>query len=286
MAHPEGLDDRRRDRRLRLDLGDVLATRVLAARAPAARALEVHFQPIFDLPVEPGTAPFDQVGGVEALVRWNHPEFGLLSPGRFLPLVAESAAMVEIGRHVLDSACQAVAGRATRLAVNVADRELVDPGFVGGVVAAIDRSGVDPARLTLEIAEDAVIARGGRLSADLEPLTRLGVTVAVDGAGARWLTERGDHPDPAITAVKLDRRLIGRMVADRGVRAVVGALVDAERAAGRTVVANGVENNEQLALATDLGCSQAQGFLLGRPVEAARCWPDEEPARSTAGPHR
>jgi diguanylate cyclase (GGDEF)-like protein/PAS domain S-box-containing protein len=225
-------------------------------RALRQDRLVLHFQP--EVAVDGGA-----VTGYEALVRWDHPTRGLLDAAEFLPLAEETGLIGEIGAWALREACAAAARDGFAVSANVAAREIVDPGFVGTVAAALDDAGLAAEALCLEIGERAITAE---TVGTLRELAALGVRIALDdfGAAAGSLALLRDCP---IDVVKLHSALDG---------AVAAAVVGLARALGLQTVAEGVEREDQLAALPLLGYDRAQGFLLGAPG------PAPAPARAAA----
>ena len=225
--------------------------------------LVAYFQPQVALPGR-------QVVGVEALARWDHPEFGLISPTDFIPAAESSGLIAEIGHHMLDLAVQQAAawrasGRGLDVAVNVSPNQLADDDYCEDVSAVLDRHGLDPATLTLEITETQPIADVPAVIECLLHVRGLGVGVSIDDFGAGHSSLEQFRRLPA-SEVKLDQSIIQGPVDDAYAR-LSDVLVEA-RERGLRIVAEGVETHEQLALAERLGCDRAQGYLIGRPMAA------------------
>ena len=225
--------------------------------------LVAHFQPQVALPGR-------HVVGVEALARWNHPEFGSIAPINFIPAAESTGYISQLGHHMLELATRHVtAWRATGvqldLAVNVSPSQLADPGFCDDVVSVLERSGLPAASLTLEITETQPI---GDLTAAVECLEHLrdhGVGVSIDDFGTGHSSLEQFRSLPA-TELKLDQSIIQGPVDD--VHLQLADVLREARERGLRIVAEGVETPEQLALAEQLGCDRAQGFLIGVPVDA------------------
>ncbi len=223
-----------------------------------------HYQPLVDL--ESGG-----IVGVEALVRWCHPERGLLSPAVFMAMAEETGLIVPIGRRVLREACrQTREWQALRpgLAVNVnlSARQLQDAGLVDEVAGCLESTGLDPACLTLEITESVLLADDAAVARTLAGLKALGVGIALDdfGTGYSSLSHLERFP---VDVLKIDKRFVdglGNGQAPALTRAILG-LGDM---LGLKVVAEGVERPEQLRALRDLGCRWGQGYLFARPLPA------------------
>jgi diguanylate cyclase (GGDEF)-like protein/PAS domain S-box-containing protein len=240
----------------------------LSLRPALARdEFELHYQPRIDLRTM-------QLVGVEALIRWNHPEQGRVPPQQFIGIAEETGLIVPIGRWVLREACRQTRalidefGSPIRVSVNVSARQLAHPGFVEEVRAALDFAGLHPSSLELELTESALIEDLERTAAMLRELQALGVKLAVDdfGTGYSGLAYLRRLP---IDVLKLDRSFVlgddGRISAFEFVK----AFVDMAHALQMSVVAEGVETAEVLEFLRAASCDEAQGYLLGRPLPLA-----------------
>ncbi len=225
---------------------------------------ELHYQPVFS--VEGSTAV-----GAEALLRWRHPARGLLAPEHFLDVAEQSGLILPIGAWVLDEACRAAAtwpalgGRRVQLAVNVSAQQLLAGDFDTVVDGALARSGLDPAALVVELTESMM--QGDVAREMLRRLRERGVGVAIDdfGTGFSSLAYLRRFP---VDMLKIDRTFMAGVVEDERDAAIVRTIIAMARNLRLAVVAEGVETPAQLAFLGELGCDKAQGFLLGRPVEA------------------
>jgi len=229
--------------------------------------MEVYFQPQVQL--EDGS-----ICSVEALARWRHPRRGLLEPRDFIGLAEASGLIVELGRFVLYAACRQAAEWAETLseplpiAVNVSARQLDDENLPTTVSEALDASHLAPGLLGLEITETAVMNDPGRAQRVLTELHDQGVRLAIDdfGTGYSSLTHLKRLP---VDEIKIDRGFIDGVDRLGDDRSIVGAVVNMAKALDLRVVGEGVETREQAQALQEMGCSVAQGFLYGRPVEAA-----------------
>jgi EAL domain-containing protein (putative c-di-GMP-specific phosphodiesterase class I) len=254
------------------------------------RALErdefvVHYQPLV------GTTSGTTVG-YEALVRWQHPERGLLSPAHFLDVAEEAGLIVGIGEQVLRSACARAATWEARgghpapgVSVNVAARQLTDPGLTATVVDALTTSGLPAERLTLEMTETAIMTDPRVAGQTLRELRDQGLHLALDdfGTGYSSLTYLKRFP---FETIKIDQSFVAGLGTDADDTAIVGAVAGLARSLGLVSVAEGVETPLQLAALRNLGCDVVQGFLLGRPnadPESARVPGEAEGALPRAG---
>lgn len=212
-----------------------------------------------------------RIAGVEALVRWEHPDRGLVLPGEFIPLAEECGLINPIGRWVLREASRIAVDWADRregpldLAVNVSARQLRDDGLVDAVAEALAESGMPPERLCLEVTETALMDDRADGLAMLHALKDLGVRIALDDFGTGWssLTHLREVP---LDVVKIDRSFVRSATEEAADREIVHSVIQLGHALGFTVVAEGIEDDEQLRLLADLGCDQWQGYLCSAPV--------------------
>jgi diguanylate cyclase (GGDEF)-like protein len=235
-------------------------------RALHDNEFEVHFQPKADLRT-------GRVDAVEALVRWQHPERGLLAPGQFIPLVAQSGLIRPLTRYVLDATlAQAAtwrrAGHDIKVAVNVSAPDLMDARFPDHVLAALTRHAIPPERLQLEITEDTIIADPERMLDVLARLSEVGVGLSLDdyGTGRSSLAYLKRLP---IQELKIDRSFVMHLTADSQDATIVRSTINLAHSLRLRVVAEGVETAEAWAQLGDMGCELAQGYLVSRPQPAA-----------------
>ncbi|WP_282943765.1 putative bifunctional diguanylate cyclase/phosphodiesterase [Cellulomonas endometrii] len=228
-------------------------------------ALTVHFQPQVD-------ARSGRVVGAEALVRWAHPDRGLLPPAAFLDLAEGHGLMPRLTWHVLDQATRAasgwaLAGHDLRVAVNLSTSSLVLPGLLEVVDGALARSGLPPDRLVMEITETSLM-HDPDLAVDVtRRLAARGIGISIDdyGTGYSSLAYLNDLPAEEL---KLDRSFTARATTDPRTRAIVSGTVELAHHLGLRLIAEGVEDEATRALLDDLGCDRTQGYLHGRPVPA------------------
>jgi diguanylate cyclase (GGDEF)-like protein len=234
-------------------------------RAVQRGEFELCYQPVFDL-------RSNKITSFEALLRWHHPERGLVAPLEFMPIAEESGLIVEIGRRVLAEACSwfAVCGgdASHAISVNVSMRELQEPGYAAAVQAAI--GGAFPASaLILEITESAPLIDGPGTLASLRAVKELGARVALDdfGTGYSSLLNLSKLP---VDLLKVAGAFLQATEADGGKRAdLLAGIVGLGRHLGLTTIAKGIERPEQLDLLIELGCELGQGYLLSPPLTAA-----------------
>ncbi len=245
----------------------------------------LHFQP--KVRVSDG-----RVVGMEALVRWAHPERGLLLPDAFIPLVEKTVLLRPLTMHVLDEAlCQwrewANQGRRLDVAVNLSPRSLLDAQLPEQVAEVLDRWGVPPDFLTLELTESFLMAESARSTGVMERLSDFGITLAIDdfGTGYSSLSHLKRLP---IREIKIDRSFVMHMRDDSNDLMIVRATVDLGRNLGMRVVAEGVEDEETWRRLAEIGCDEAQGYLWSGPLPAHSFWewlhgPRETDANSSQG---
>jgi diguanylate cyclase (GGDEF)-like protein len=249
------------DAEMRTRAQEHLETAGALRHAIGRREFVVFYQPEVNLTT-------GDVIGVEALVRWQHPQRGCVAPGEFIPLAEETGLIVPLGAFVLEEACRQVAGWRRRspsplmlsLAVNLSARQLLAPDLSNIVRDALATSGLTPSSLCLEITESVLLDDAQASAKVLEALKAIGVRIAVDdfGTGYSSLIYLKRFP---VDVLKIDKSFIDGLVDDRQDRAIVSSVVDLARAFGLTTIGEGVETAEQLALLRALGCEAAQGHL-------------------------
>ncbi len=227
--------------------------------------LRLAYQPIVAL-------DSGEVRSLEALVRWQHPERGLIAPGAFIPIAEATNLILPIGRWVLEQACRdAVAWNAGRpgppvpVNVNLSARQVVQPDVASTVADVLAATGAAPALVALEISETVLLEEDSSPGARLAELRALGVRVVLDDFGSGY-SSLGYLTRFPLDALKLDRSFAARLGEAREAAPVVRAVVQMGRALGLDVVAEGVEDEAQLRLLRATGCSLAQGFLFARPL--------------------
>jgi len=234
-------------------------------RALATDGLVVHYQPRVDLASR-------RIVGVEALVRWQHPERGMISPANFIGIAEECGIIEQLGRWVLSRACCEMgdivrgmpAGEIFHVAVNVSARQFLGVDFVAIVRSVLDETGFPASALELEITESTLQATERSLSI-LHDLENLGVAVSIDdfGTGYSSLSVLRDLP---IQRIKIDRSFIVDLPASQNQRAVVEAIVALSRAMSMQITVEGIEYAAQATILLELGCQEGQGYLFARPL--------------------
>jgi diguanylate cyclase (GGDEF)-like protein/PAS domain S-box-containing protein len=238
-------------------------------RALERDEFEIHYQPLLEL-------RRDRLVGFEALLRWKHPTRGLLGPGEFIDLAEDAGLIVPIGAWVLETACaqavqwqQASADAAETdplvINVNLSPRQLADPTFPGTVAAIVARTGIQASSVCLEITENTLMHRTDSVLAVMHALRRQGLHFSIDDFGTGYSSLAYLRRFP-VESLKIDRSFVDGLGQEVGDTSIVEAVVNLAHTLGLSAVAEGVETPEQLRVLRAIGCDQAQGFLLGRPI--------------------
>ncbi|MGH8291977.1 MAG: putative bifunctional diguanylate cyclase/phosphodiesterase, partial [Gammaproteobacteria bacterium] len=227
--------------------------------------LELYFQPQMDFQ--------GQLIGAEALLRWNHPRYGLIEPQQFIPAAEETGLIHDIGEFVLVSACRylrdwndAATVTPPRLAINVSPWQLATPGFARKVKRSLARSGIEPARLTLEITESAVLQDIAEVTRTILDLSVLGVRFSIDDFGSGYAALASLKRLP-LHELKIDRMFVSEMRVDAPDQFISTIITMAENM-GLYVIAEGVETEAQRDALVALGCPGYQGYLISKPLNA------------------
>jgi diguanylate cyclase (GGDEF)-like protein/PAS domain S-box-containing protein len=231
--------------------------------ALAEGQFELYYQPLFSLGA-------DRVMGCEALLRWNHPTRGMVSPGDFIPLAEEIGLINALGEWVLREACREAAGwpQHVRLAVNLSPAQFRDKHLVGTVVSALAASGLPAERLELEITESVLLQDSVGNMSILHDLKALGVRISMDdfGTGYSSLSYLRSFP---FDKIKIDQTFVRDILDDADALAIIKAVLDLGASLGITTTAEGVESVEQLDELRRQGCGEIQGYFISRPKPAA-----------------
>jgi len=233
-------------------------------RALVERTLEVHYQPIYGL-------SDSMIRGFEVLVRWNHPDRGMISPEEFIPIAEQTGLIHELGRQVLREACVQCQtwnhefGKRLSVSVNVSAHQFADPGLLAMVVKTLDETRLHPSLLKLEITESVLLSGYERVGEVLSGLRDLGIVICLDdfGTGYSSLSYLLNFP---IEIVKIDKSFVSHLDREYARAEMVRSIIQLTRKLHMEVVAEGVETVEELARLEEFNCDMVQGYLLSRPM--------------------
>jgi EAL domain-containing protein (putative c-di-GMP-specific phosphodiesterase class I) len=236
----------------------------LDLRAALERSeFEVHYQPILNLSA-------GHIVCFEALVRWRHPQRGLVPPAGFIALAEETGLIVPIGNLALNIACRDAVRwpKEISVAVNLSPVQFKDRKLVGSVLSVLSESGLAANRLELEITESVLLQDNAATLATLHKLRDAGIRIAMDdfGTGYSSLSYLRSFP---FDKIKIDQSFVRELASSSDAMAIVRAVTSLGKSLGVSTTAEGVETNDQLLVLRSEGCSEAQGFLFGKPVPAA-----------------
>jgi len=250
------------------------ALEVLSLESSLRRALDrdefvLYFQP------KAGIAE-GSIVGVEALLRWSHPERGLIAPADFMPVLEETGLIVPVGDWVLKAVCQQIkawqrAGiRVVPVAVNLSPREFAAKDLEKSVMRVLGEHGVDPALIELEITEGSLMVNTEEVVGTLESLARLGIGISIDdfGTGYSSLSYLKRFP---LDALKIDRSFVKDITTDADDATITRAVISMAHSLGLKVIAEGVETESQLAFLAGHACDEVQGYYLAKPLPAEEC---------------
>ncbi len=222
--------------------------------------LEVNYQPLINLETE-------EIDGYEALLRWNHPVRGAVSPEVFIPLAEEMGLIDVVGQHVLRNACVEAAKWPSqyKLAVNVSPLQFRSGNLLNTLLQSLAWSGLDPSRLELEITEAVLMEQGEQTLSFIRRVREMGIGISMDdfGTGYSSLSYLLQYP---FTKIKIDKSFVLQLAKEPESRAVVRAIISLGRSLGLTVTAEGVEHADVLACLREEGCGQGQGYLFGKAM--------------------
>jgi predicted signal transduction protein with EAL and GGDEF domain len=235
-------------------------------RAIQREELELHYQPVVKL--RDGS-----VVAMEALLRWNHPERGLIGPLGFIPVAEESRLIVPIGRWVIEQACRQAAiwqqlnpdAAPVSVAVNLSARQIADPDLLSHIEGSVRANRIDPSTFWLELTETTLLDETSFVERSLEALKGLGVRLVLDDFGVGF-SSLGYLKRLPLSMIKLDRSFVENLTEGSHDAAIVRAVSQMADTIGIGVVAEGVETEEQMRMASKLGCGYAQGFHFAEPV--------------------
>lgn len=245
-------EEARRRRQLELDLRSAVRD----------GGFELHFQPLYSMAEQ-------RLKGFEALIRWHHPERGLVNPAEFIPLAEETGLIIQIGEWVIRDACAKAAQWPDDLsvAVNISPRQFGSPALAQAIVQALAAAGLPPSRLELEITESIFIGNVDRTLSVLHGLRSLGVRIALDdfGTGYSSLSYLRSFP---FDKLKIDQSFVRDLHSDAGAHAIIRAITTLAAALGIETLAEGVELASHMEVLRTEGCDMIQGYLISRPVPA------------------
>jgi EAL domain-containing protein (putative c-di-GMP-specific phosphodiesterase class I) len=235
-------------------------------RAVQENEFVLHYQPIIDLDSK-------RTAGVEALVRWQRPGVGLVTPGEFIHVTEDTGLILPLGLWVLREACRKVLAwrqanpdlASLKISVNVSPRQFAQPELVDNVAAIFRETGVDPSQVRLEITEGVTMGEPERAVRVLTALRELGVKLSLDDFGTGYSSLSYLHRFP-LDILKIDRSFVARI--DRDGLQIVQAILSLAQNLGMQVVAEGAETAEQVETLRSLGCRYAQGYYFSKPVDA------------------
>jgi len=239
-------------------------------RAVERGAFQVHYQPIVSLAT-------DEVAGFEALVRWERPGGGFVSPSEFIPIAEETGLIVEIGRMVLAESCrqmrewqqQSPANRALTVSVNLSGKQFLQPDLIGQVRRTLEETGLAPHSLKLEITESIMMENAEAASEMLVQLRGMGVQLSIDDFGTGYSSLSYLHRFP-VNILKVDRSFVMRMGEGGENSEIVRTILTLASNLGMEVIAEGIETPSQLSQLKGMGCAYGQGYIFSRPVSAER----------------
>ena len=219
------------------------------------------------------------VVGVEALVRWRHPELGIIAPSDFIPVAEECGLIVKIGRQVLRESCRQLAewtrlipGRPLAMTVNVSPRQIAEADFIAELREVLAATGIDPAALCLEVTESVMMSARQEVIRQLGEIRQLGIFIAIDDFGTEHSSLSRLREMPA-EVLKIDRSFIDGLSSEPGDTAIVSSILSLAYAMGKHTIAEGVEKREQAAMLLRMGCEVGQGYFFSRPVAAEEIVP-------------
>ncbi len=229
---------------------------------------ELHYQPLFDLKT-------NRVVAYEALLRWHHPERGLVPPSKFIPIAEETGLIIRIGRWVLEQACRMAMLRLqhglepVRFGVNVSVFQFAQPDFVTGVADVLRASGMDPHWLELEVTESIFMQDVADSARKITELRQSGISISIDDFGTGYSSFSYLQRLP-IDALKIDRSFVQDIGTLPNVISLLRAMASLAKSLGMRVVVEGIETEEQLRAVREIGCDEAQGYLFGMPAPAGK----------------
>jgi diguanylate cyclase (GGDEF)-like protein/PAS domain S-box-containing protein len=251
---------------MRERLGERVQMETAMRRALERREFVLYYQPQVDI-------ASGRIVAMEALVRWQHPEMGMVAPARFIPLAEETGMILPLGAWVLQSACRQLVewqrqGRPyLRVAVNVSARQMAEQDFVAGVAGVLAETGLDPATLELELTESAVMNDVEHAIGVMLELKKLGVKLAIDDFGTGY-SSLAHLKRFAVDVLKIDQAFVRDLTIDPDDAAIVTTIIALAANLNLQVISEGVETLDQMSFLREHGCSHMQGYYFSRPVPA------------------
>jgi diguanylate cyclase (GGDEF)-like protein/PAS domain S-box-containing protein len=249
------------DRAMHAEAMERLRMEMDLRRALERGELRILYQPVVELAA-------GRITGMEALVRWTHPERGMVMPRDFIPVAEETGLIVPLGRWVVEEVCRdlrAWRGEVPRVAINLSAKQLSQPGLAEHLETAMGRAGVDPRRILVEITESVILEDADPAKAHLARLRALGVELYMDDFGTGY-SSLGYLHRFALDGVKVDRSFVAQMDHEPRKATLVEAIVGLARTLGVKVVAEGIDSPAQLAALRAMGCAYGQGYLFSEPL--------------------
>ena len=236
-------------------------------RAIERHEFQLYYQPIVSL-------ANGRLSGFEALLRWNHPERGLISPTDFIPLVEESGLIVEVGYWALHEACRQMrswqvshrTNSLEKISVNLSVKQFSQPDLIEQIGEILDSTGLDAGSLMLEITESAIMENGDEANAALSELRKMGIKLSIDDFGTGYSSLSRIHNFP-ISVLKIDRSFVSPVDANGKNLEIIEIIITLAHKLGMDVTAEGVETKEQLAFLRTLNCECGQGYFFSRPLD-------------------
>src|SRR5690625_4298670 len=224
---------------------------------------EIYYQPLVSLET-------NELTGLEALIRWNHPTDGLVSPGKFIPLAEQTGLIQDIGKWVIENVCNHLRkwndlGHNINVSINLSMNQFKDPNLVQSIETIFEEANISPSSISLELTESSVIHDVDEAIVKLHELKKLGVNIAIDDFGTGY-SSLGYIIDFPINRIKIDRSFINLMGKNKKVEAIVSAIITMGEKMGIEVVAEGIETVEQLQLMKKVKCMIGQGYLFDKPL--------------------
>ena len=241
-------------------------------RALSEDHLELYYQPQVDR--------HGRILGAEDLVRWHHPRLGLVRPAEFIPIAEETGLIYQLGDWVLETACRHIRQlnehSPLAISINISPKQFREPAFVERVKEVVEKSGIDPGLLHLEITEGTVLDNVEQTIAHMESLKEFGIGFSIDDFGTGYSSLAYLKRLP-IEALKIDRSFVLDVIDDRNDAVLVETIIVMARHLGLEVIAEGVETREVLSFLAQKGCRKFQGYLFSRPVPFAELTALEQP---------